>query len=1083
MHMNEVPTNSRSPHSRWQAAPFEALLPADLRAFTQGDAQVRRDRVRLLLDSIPLALVSSYLAAAFTAWMLYPAVGRAKLGLWLVALGLVHAVRMVGWQKMRQSAPERSLRGDLQWLRFGVLATALTWAALPLFLYPGDTFHQLEVAAIVAAICGAGASELAADAPSSRLFSLPTLTPMAIRLLFSTAPGMQALGILALVYAGYLVKAAHKTERLFLELSYLRAKAADQIHFDELTALPNRIGLNHILRDALAQAHRQHSLLAVGYLDLDDFKPVNDVHGHAAGDEVLQIIGQRLHQNLRDGDLIARVQGDEFVVAIRVLDAHRLNAELNAVFDRLHQAVETPISLSDGSAVNVDLSMGVALYPQDAHNADALLRLADAAMYQVKRRKGQRETWWQLGVSRVAAPEVERPVEPYGEEAAHRLKEIASVIPQVRDRFIEEFYLTLAQDPESAEILNALDEHAFIRLKRHQATYVDFLLGTTLTREALVSSARRVGLAHAMVGVNASMLVKGVDIFRDAMSTRLASERLLASRRYRLFKVIETRLQDDLHTQVSVIEATGQTYLAYLSRKRDDANRLWADAVSADLGALVELPGMVMTTLSRMSPQGELVLEYSAGSVNFELIERLSHGDLRSTVDPDLPSGQTIISIAWRTQSIQRADSCSEDVRMQDSTMRGWHAMARDAGIQSTVAIPFAGNDGHVEGVLTLYGRFPRQFASSWMQQWVQGVQRRIESIWAHCSATGRMVVSESQRLEYRDRLFAGGLQMYYQPIVDLQSGKVVKLEALARLKMRDDRVISPGAFIPLLGDNELARVFREGLAQSLQLLRSWTERGLGLGVSLNLPPSVLADGESAAWIREALATCQIDPRRLTLELLELQIDDGSEQALNVERLRALGVGLAMDDFGAGYSNIHRLSSMRFDVIKIDQNVTRELRRSPLETTTLLGTLIQLVRDLGRDVVVEGVEDLDTLEAAVILGAGFGQGYAIARPMPGDAVMDWIGSFHMPINSSSVGTELGALAYHWRYTEHDAPLHPMPVDRCPLHHFLVERGLGDTEAARWHETLHSGGPDAREASRNFTRWLAVRATDTASNPS
>ncbi len=1053
-------------------------VPDDLRAFRLQDEQVLQTKVKLLLNSIPMALLSSYLAAGATAWLLRGSIASWKLETWLALLALVHVIRLMVWGRLRKPGRTIRLARCLNWLRIGVLATGLTWAAVPLFMYPSGTLAQLVLATTLAAICGAGASELTSDALSASLFVVPVLAAIILRLLGSPVEGIQALGVMGAVFGVYLVVSARKTERIFLEIAYLRAKAADRVEIDEVTGLPNRAGLNRILRDAIASARLRRQILVVGYIDLDDFKPVNDLHGHAAGDRVLRELGQRMRENLGVDGEVARISGDEFVVVLRHVNAAHLQSTMMMIFDRLRGAVREPFHVDDGGMVHIDMTMGVALYPSGADDADGLLRAADAAMYQLKRRKDDRRQWWQFGVRDTTGPEVEAPIAPYGEEAQLRLSQIAPVMSRIRDDFIEAFYRTLGDDPEAREILLALDDQGRAHLKHKQATHLESLAAPALTREELALAARRIGRVHALVGVNTRMLVKSSSLFRAILSEQIAAERLVASRRFRMFKIIDARLQDDLEEQIAVIEATSHAYMAYLSRPRPDRQTLWADAAQSELNDLRALPGVVMVTLSRLNLQGEIVVEHGSGITPSDLSRRLSHGDLRSAIDPTAPGGQTPTSIAWRTQSILRTDSCLTDPHILLPEMKAWLEMASVCGIHSNVSIPFVGRDRHVEGVLTIYGAYPRQFASEWMQQWAAAVQRRLESIWVGCNSAHPMAVSQAEAINFREILFSGGLEMFYQPIVDLRTGEVAKLEALARLRLPDGRLVAPSGFIPLLGGNELGRVFREGLGQALGNLRSWGRQGLRLGVSLNLPPSVLSDVDCASWIDEALHRHAVEPDRLTLELLEVQLDDAVAQTQEMERLRALGVHLAMDDFGAGYSNIHRLSSIHFEAIKIDQNLTRQFRQSPLETTTMLGTLIHLVRELQRDAIVEGLEDLDSLEAAAVLGARFGQGYAIARPMPAQEVPAWVEGYRLPVDSQArqLRTSLGALAFHWQYTGFGANRHPLTANQCPLHDFVQSLGREHPDVRQWHEQVHESGAEAKEASRKLMHWLADQAS-------
>jgi len=151
-------------------------------------------------------------------------------------------------------------------------------------------------------------------------------------------------------------------------------------YFDALTGLPNRRMLSDRLHQAIAQAQRGDRLLAVCYLDLDDFKPINDSFGHAAGDALLIEAAQRLTSNVRAGDTVSRLGGDEFVVLLGDLEHFD---ECEGALDRIRKALIKPFMLRDGEA-RVSASMGVTLYPMDGADPDTLIRHADQAMYQAK---------------------------------------------------------------------------------------------------------------------------------------------------------------------------------------------------------------------------------------------------------------------------------------------------------------------------------------------------------------------------------------------------------------------------------------------------------------------------------------------------------------------------------------------------------------------------------------------------------------------------------------------------------------------------------------------------------------------------
>lgn len=155
---------------------------------------------------------------------------------------------------------------------------------------------------------------------------------------------------------------------------------------DPLTGLPNRRYLQRELQRAIAHATQTDGGLALLYLDLDGFKAVNDRGGHDAGDRILQLVAQRLLQNLRQGDLVARVGGDEFVV---LLPGCRDASAARVIAENLRARLRQPCMASDGP-IHLDSTVGIACYPADGHDPDTLLVHADREMYAARHLAVQR---------------------------------------------------------------------------------------------------------------------------------------------------------------------------------------------------------------------------------------------------------------------------------------------------------------------------------------------------------------------------------------------------------------------------------------------------------------------------------------------------------------------------------------------------------------------------------------------------------------------------------------------------------------------------------------------------------------------
>ncbi|MHA7263575.1 putative bifunctional diguanylate cyclase/phosphodiesterase [Arthrobacter sp. TMN-37] len=327
-----------------------------------------------------------------------------------------------------------------------------------------------------------------------------------------------------------------------------------------------------------------------------------------------------------------------------------------------------------------------------------------------------------------------------------------------------------------------------------------------------------------------------------------------------------------------------------------------------------------------------------------------------------------------------------------------------------------------------------------------------------------------------RDALYGGGLSIRLQPVIDLRDGSVHLFEALARLTLPDGTVLAPAEFLGGLSNFDLDHIFSTVLELSLARLAEWDREGKSFSVSVNLPPTTLLDPASPALIGSALTRHRIAPHRLGLELLESQSLEWDIQRDALSQLVRLGVGLAMDDLGAGYSSLKRLSSLPFNAIKLDRDLLAEIRRKPPETLSLIATLIQMGRDFGMNVVIEGVEDEGIAEAVAVLGAPLGQGYHFSQPLPPEGAAAWAGQFRLPKRGGPLRTSLGALAYHWQFARLGSP-HPRALAECPLSKFLSDHG-GSTDAARWHVQQHDPRAPHAGAGRLLVDWLVRQIRET-----
>ena len=175
-----------------------------------------------------------------------------------------------------------------------------------------------------------------------------------------------------------------RLNRELIELARREAQVRDFAYHDELTGLPNRRLLLDRLKQAVAQAARQHKQMVLLLLDLDGFKSVNDRLGHAGGDKLLQAVASRLTDAIRGADTACRYGGDEFLIMLPEVESPDIAA---AVWGKLKLALSEPYII-DGYQIRLTVSMGGVVYPTDGQTDEELIRRADGALYRAKARSG-----------------------------------------------------------------------------------------------------------------------------------------------------------------------------------------------------------------------------------------------------------------------------------------------------------------------------------------------------------------------------------------------------------------------------------------------------------------------------------------------------------------------------------------------------------------------------------------------------------------------------------------------------------------------------------------------------------------------
>jgi diguanylate cyclase (GGDEF)-like protein len=258
------------------------------------------------------------------------------------------------------------------------------------------------------------------------------------------------------------------------------------------------------------------------------------------------------------------------------------------------------------------------------------------------------------------------------------------------------------------------------------------------------------------------------------------------------------------------------------------------------------------------------------------------------------------------------------------------------------------------------------------------------------------MNVQTQQRLSLEADLRAAianrTLHLHYQPQVQLDTGALHGVEALARWSHPTRGNIPPVEFIPLAEDSDLMGPLTDWvLDEACAQLESWRADGLTVpNVSVNFSPTAFHNAALAAQVGERLQRHGLEPSDLTIEITESVMIDRHPGTMRViTELRALGVQLSMDDFGTGYSSLSYLHSLPVTELKLDRSFVSDLGRRD-SARALSQAVVQIGLTLGLTVVAEGVETEDQRRLLEGLGCHVAQGYLLARPLAGDAFLAWM---------------------------------------------------------------------------------------------
>jgi EAL domain-containing protein (putative c-di-GMP-specific phosphodiesterase class I) len=241
-----------------------------------------------------------------------------------------------------------------------------------------------------------------------------------------------------------------------------------------------------------------------------------------------------------------------------------------------------------------------------------------------------------------------------------------------------------------------------------------------------------------------------------------------------------------------------------------------------------------------------------------------------------------------------------------------------------------------------------------------------------------------------REALKTNALEVHYQPQIDLKTGHCGSAEALVRWPSTDSRTIPAALIVQIAESTEINHSFTLFILNTaLRHTVGFRRAGVELRVSVNVSATLLNDDELPEILEQSLDAWAVPPDQLTVEVTEGTIvTDIKRSAQVLDRVRRLGVRLAMDDFGTGYSSLAQFKRLPFDEIKIDKLFVQNMLQSRGDAQ-IVRALVDLAHNFGLVAVAEGVEDTPTLTRLRELDCDLAQGYVISKALPEPLFRDW----------------------------------------------------------------------------------------------